>query len=116
MEYKKPPKFSKTAITNAGIILSKNIKDTTKLERSRLILNEWRACHSYPMNTFQGTLRSKAANGHLRDGAIVPQRLKRSSTIIQKLGELNNVGLYNMQDIAGTCDTPHHTRCISGHK
>jgi putative GTP pyrophosphokinase len=100
MEFKKPPNLSRTAIRKAGDILISNTDDVSKIENARLILNQWRACHTYPINTFQATLRRKATNGLLGEGAIVAQRLKRSSTILSKLRELN-VGLPNMQDIAG---------------
>ena len=100
MEYKKPPNITRSQIRRAGNILISDINDDYKLEKARTILNEWRACHSYPINTFQATLRRKAAKRYLGEGAIVAQRLKRGSTIIKKLKELN-VGLINMQDIAG---------------
>jgi putative GTP pyrophosphokinase len=101
MEFKKPPKLSKTTIRKAGKVLVSGTGNDSKLEEARVILNEWRACHAYPINTFEKTLKQKEVRGLLGDGAIIAQRLKRSSTIIEKLKELHKPTLSNMQDIAG---------------
>jgi putative GTP pyrophosphokinase len=101
MEFKKPPKLSKNTIRRAEKILIHGDNNISKLEQAMIILNEWRACHAYPINTFEKTLQRKQAKGILGNQAIIAQRLKRSSTIIEKLRELRNVGLLNMQDIAG---------------
>jgi putative GTP pyrophosphokinase len=101
MEYKKPPKLSKTAIRRAGKILISRTENGSKLEEAQIILNEWRACHAYPINTFEKTLQRKQREGLLGDGAVIAQRLKRSSTIIEKLKQLHKPTLSNMQDIAG---------------
>jgi putative GTP pyrophosphokinase len=101
MEFKKPPKLSKTSIRKAEKILIHGDNNVSKLEQAMTVLTEWRACHVYPINTFEKTLQRKQVKGILGKQAIVAQRLKRSSTIIDKLRELRNVGLLNMQDIAG---------------
>ena len=59
----------------------------------------WRACHGYPINTFQATLRSKLRNGY--GDSIVAQRLKRAPSIIFKLQRFPGMQLARMQDIGG---------------
>ena len=64
------------------------------------IVNSWRACHAYPINTFVATLRVKTRKH--RD-AIVAQRLKRLQAITAKLKRSGNehMKLSQMQDIGG---------------
>ncbi len=103
MTYPKPPNISKRSIDRAGDILINEMEDRTKLNEARIILNQWRACHAYPMNTFNSTLRSKVRNGEFGKDVIIAQRLKRASTIIRKLSEGRDydIHLLNMQDIVG---------------
>jgi hypothetical protein len=63
------------------------------------VLTNWRACHGYPINTFQATLRNmlKAIDKQ----AIVDQRLKRAPSIILKLQRFEGMKLARMQDIGG---------------
>jgi putative GTP pyrophosphokinase len=63
------------------------------------LANRWRACHAYPINTFQATLRTKIKN--CKGDVLVAQRLKRMPTIIDKLVRFPNMQLTTMQDIAG---------------
>lgn len=63
------------------------------------IIANWRASHSYPLNTFQGLLRRHAAT--VDADAIVVQRLKRIDSILAKLQRFSTTELSQMQDIAG---------------
>ncbi len=63
------------------------------------VLANWRACHGYPMNTFQATLRQKLKA--IDKDAIVAQRLKREPSIILKLQRFEGMQLARMQDIGG---------------
>jgi len=63
------------------------------------VLGNWRACHNYPINTFQATLRSKL-RGIDRE-ATVAQRLKRFPSIVAKLQRFKDMQLARMQDIGG---------------
>lgn len=65
------------------------------------ILNNWRSCHGYPVNTFQMTLRDKISALNLKERSLVAQRLKRTPSIINKLARFKNMELSRMQDIAG---------------
>ena len=70
-----------------------------ELEKARDLANRWRACHAYPINTFNSTLRDKI-RGSFSD-PIVAQRLKRMPTIIDKLKRFPTMTLTTMQDIGG---------------
>jgi ppGpp synthetase/RelA/SpoT-type nucleotidyltranferase len=63
------------------------------------IVNNWRASHARPLNTFYVTLNSRAKR--IADGVIVAQRLKRLDSITKKLANLATMQLSQMQDIAG---------------
>lgn len=63
------------------------------------VLGNWRACHNYPINTFQATLRNRLK--HIDPEATVAQRLKRLVSIIAKLRRFPNMELARMQDIGG---------------
>lgn len=98
MSFPPVPNLSKNAINTAGRQLSSsNLKG--KAYRDAVdIVNSWRVCHAYTINTFNATLRKKVAR---YQGAIVAQRLKRLPTIIDKLQRQPNMDLTRMQDIGG---------------
>ena len=62
------------------------------------VVNAWRVCHAYPINTFKSTLWRKVKN---YDSPIVAQRLKRLPTIIDKLNRYPHMELARMNDIGG---------------
>jgi len=99
MSFSKVPAESKSKIKKAGQILIESNPDTIELTWARDLANRWRACHAYPINTFQSTLRSKL-RAYSKD-AIVAQRLKRMPTIIDKLKRYPSMQLTTMQDIGG---------------
>lgn len=63
------------------------------------VINNWRASHAYPLNTFQITLRRKAKK--LEREIIVAQRIKRLESIHKKLTSKGSMRMTQMQDIAG---------------
>lgn len=65
-----------------------------------MILENWRACHNYPINTFQANLRKKIKKRGFKN-TIVAQRLKRVPSILGKLKRNNTMKLARMQDIGG---------------
>lgn len=96
------PKESKTQINKAGRALAeRSFKSSNKQEAEAALdlVNRWRACHAYPINTFNTTLRKK--NSEISLQVITAQRLKRMSTIIKKLRRYKTMKLTTMQDIAG---------------
>lgn len=98
-------KYSRSKVNKAGEILVKYFydKDPNIKERDAVmsysILSNWRAIHTYPINTFQSTLRNKLKT--IDPTALVAQRLKRIPSIIQKLKRFENMHLSRMQDIGG---------------
>lgn len=63
------------------------------------IINNWRPSHSYPLNTFQMTLRRKSKQ--IDKDVIVAQRIKRLESIHAKLSRQPSMRMTQMQDIAG---------------
>jgi hypothetical protein len=84
---------SKGAINRAGDALRAG-----KLEPGQAdILESWRMAHRDVINSFQSLLRARAKNLDVQ----VAQRLKRRSTIIDKLSRHDGMQLARMDDVAG---------------
>lgn len=99
------PKYSRTQVSKAGDILTALSKDpATDLDLDEWlhayeVLANWRACHGYPINTFQATLRTRLKK--IDEAALVAQRLKRTPSILNKLRRFKGMNLARMQDIGG---------------
>ena len=95
----KTPTYSKKQINRAGdTLISSNA--TVQMETEALeVLNHWRSCHAYPINTFQATLRKRLSKV-CTDG-IIAQRLKRTPSILKKLRDNPSMRMARMQDIGG---------------
>ncbi len=98
MSFASVPDESKSQINRAGVILNSG-KDTPGYTDALNLAERWRACHAYPINTFQATLRKKIRS--FEGEPIVAQRLKRMPTIIDKLSRFPTMQLSRMQDIGG---------------
>jgi hypothetical protein len=94
------PLFTKGQINRAGQILV-NPEGYSLEERywADTVLANWRACHGYPINTFQALLRLRLKS--IDKNAIVAQRMKRAPSIILKLQRFEGMNLARMQDIGG---------------
>jgi len=97
-------KYSKTRTDNAGKTLSKFISTPGKgwgpdESKAVEVVNNFRACHAYPINTFQSTLRRKI--NLLNTNYLVAQRLKRLVSTVLKLDRFKKMRLSQMQDIGG---------------
>jgi ppGpp synthetase/RelA/SpoT-type nucleotidyltranferase len=99
MAYTPVPSESKSKINRAGKILVSSNVNSAEYEQAQELANRWRACHAYPINTFQATLRTKLIG--FSGVPIVAQRLKRMPTLIDKLSRHPNMQLTTMQDIGG---------------
>jgi len=99
MPFSPVPIESKRDINKAGHILTDKNSSVDDMEWALDLADRWRACHAYPINTFQATLRRKLSN--YPGEPLVAQRLKRMPTIIDKLKRLPNMQLSTMQDIGG---------------
>lgn len=95
------PKFSRKAVNRAGKFLAFGSReDVDAILNSFDALANWRACHGYPINTFQATLRSKLIR-IAGSEYLVAQRLKRTPSIVAKLRRFPSMNLARMQDIGG---------------
>jgi putative GTP pyrophosphokinase len=93
------PQYSKSQVRKAGQrLLNSNTTSEDFLESLQIIEN-WRSCHGYPINTFQATLRSKLKT--IDSSALVSQRLKRMQSILNKLQRFPSMNLDRMQDFGG---------------
>jgi ppGpp synthetase/RelA/SpoT-type nucleotidyltranferase len=95
------PKFERSIVNRAGRSLT---DATTTLwdadyERALEVVNNWRAAHNFPLNTFQAVLRYKT-KAVVRN-ALVAQRMKRLPSVLQKLRNETSMRLTQMQDIGG---------------
>ena len=93
------PLYSKSKLDWAGKILTDTKPSSEDLKLAWSMLNNWRACHDYPINTFQSTLRKRLKK--VDTSSIVAQRLKRMPAIIAKLKRFPDMRLSQMQDIGG---------------
>lgn len=94
------PQYTKGQVNRAGQILS--APDQYSLQErawADTVLANWRACHGYPINTFQALLRLRLKD--IDKNAIVAQRMKRAPSIVLKLQRFEGMNLARMQDIAG---------------
>lgn len=100
------PKYNKSQVKNAGEVLTKKnpylleeLEDRKKYRLALAVLNNWRASHSFPLNTFQVRLRTQTQQ--IDQTALIAQRLKRTPSIINKLKRFKRMNLSRMQDIGG---------------
>lgn len=103
------PQYSRGDVNRAGETLRAEStitdeRDSPTVDPDELywayqVLGNWRACHNYPINTFQSTLRNRLK--HIDRQATVAQRLKRLPSIIHKLVRFPHMQLARMQDIGG---------------
>jgi ppGpp synthetase/RelA/SpoT-type nucleotidyltranferase len=100
-----------------GLISEDEFEDDAHISSSSVI-NNWRAAHAYPLNTFQMTLRNRTKR--VDEHAIVAQRVKRLSSIENKLRRYSQLKLSTIQDIAGARaiveSVPHVYRLVKGYK
>lgn len=100
MKFPAKAAYTKGEIDRAGRVASSSEPSSEEFRQAVEIINKWRVGHSYPMHTFNMTLRNKAFA--IDKNAVVARRLKRMPTILDKLGSRNtSMNLSRMQDIGG---------------
>ncbi len=94
------PQHSREDVDTAGRILASAFVPSEDLDGALSIINNWRASHHFPLNTFRTNLRRKAA---VFPDAVIAQRVKRLRAIQHKLRKhtKNPIALSEMQDIGG---------------
>ncbi|BDL42417.1 RelA/SpoT domain-containing protein [Methylorubrum sp. GM97] len=88
------PQFTRSRIRAAG----KRIRDNQHTAEDVAVLENFRASHTYIMNTFNANLRLRSRGKDV----VVAQRLKRRHTIFDKLRREPNMQLHLMHDVAGS--------------
>lgn len=96
------PSVTRGEVDRAGRLLARNggTANVLLIGHALDVVNNWRAAHSFPLNTFQVMLRDRVKQMGAVD-AIVAQRLKRTPSIIGKLRRFPSMKLSRMQDIGG---------------
>jgi ppGpp synthetase/RelA/SpoT-type nucleotidyltranferase len=90
---------SKGAIDRAGAALAKAENPAEIGNADLAVINNWRACHAYPLHAVKMTLRQRAKI--VSHHALIAQRLKRLPSIAIKLKHNPAMKLSQMQDIGG---------------
>lgn len=94
------PQFTKRQVDFAGARLAEGpLMDPNGYNQALEIINNWRSSHSFPLNTFQTTLRRKGRK--IDPECLVAQRIKRLSSVSLKLRRYPGLRLSQMQDIGG---------------
>ncbi|MCG3176505.1 MAG: hypothetical protein MOGMAGMI_01460 [Candidatus Omnitrophica bacterium] len=93
------PANNRGRVDAAGAMLLNPRATDNEKEDALAIINNWRASHAYPLQSLKMTLLKRGKR--VSDKAVVAQRLKRLSSIDQKLRRNNNMKLTQMQDIGG---------------
>lgn len=96
------PTYTKGEVDRAGLTLLPWWRNGTKpddLDLAFIIVENWRSSHSMPLLTFRMSLSNRARR--LEQGAIVAQRLKRFSSLMNKLDREPTMKLSQMQDLGG---------------
>jgi len=95
------PEHKPEEVNAAGRALGKMEFPVTAIEGldALAVINNWRAAHAYPLNTFQITLRHRARK--IERNVIIAQREKRLDSIHRKLVAKPTMRMTQMQDIAG---------------
>jgi len=85
------PTYLTSEVNRAGRVLASSSSTPIEIDWATDVLADWRACHLYPINTFQSTLRGRV--GKIDRYAIVAQRLKRAPSFISKLRGFKSMNL-----------------------
>jgi Region found in RelA / SpoT proteins len=99
MEWVKPEYPRDVVNAAAKVLLKRGAVVAEEHDEALRIVDNWRYCHNYPLNTFKVTLRKYAKKAF--PAAVVAERRKRLSSILFKLEREPSMKLTQMQDIAG---------------
>ena len=95
------PQYSRSQVDAAGRLVAAppNTANVDEFLFAWNVVNNWRASHSFPLNTFAVGLkqRGKAVD----PDCLVAQRIKRLASIRQKLARFSSMQFSQMQDIGG---------------
>jgi ppGpp synthetase/RelA/SpoT-type nucleotidyltranferase len=111
LEMYEKPEHSFNQVDKAGnCVLDKKYSRADRIKFMRIFLN-FRAAHSYPLNSMYMTLLRRARKLDRRP--LVAQRLKRSESIFLKLIRRGSMQLSQMQDIGGCRAVLQNVRLVN---
>lgn len=93
------PLISRTQVRKAGKAIVKHDIAPDDRGEALAVVNNWRAAHSFPLNSLQMNLRKHT--NRVDTNALVYQRLKRMPSIEAKLKREPTMDLARMQDLGG---------------
>ena len=91
--------YTRSQVDAAGAVLADIYATPDDMDSALAIINNWRAAHSFPLNTFQIWLKNKSRE--LQPDSLVAQRIKRLASINLKISRFPSIRLSQMQDIGG---------------
>ncbi|WP_347312902.1 RelA/SpoT domain-containing protein [Defluviimonas sp. SAOS-178_SWC] len=93
--------YSRGEIDRAGQVLRGKLthENFSQYIDAYSVMDNWRASHSFPLNTIQMSLRRRSKN--VDRSADIVQRLKRAPSVISKLRRYDGMLLSRMQDLGG---------------
>jgi ppGpp synthetase/RelA/SpoT-type nucleotidyltranferase len=98
-KYYPAPEYSRREVNRAGQVLVNPNASDAEMEVALSVINNWRASHNFPLNTFQMRLRKVARK--INPESLVAQRIKRLSSIKLKLERFPDMNMSQIQDIGG---------------
>jgi ppGpp synthetase/RelA/SpoT-type nucleotidyltranferase len=94
------PEYSREKVNAAGnVLMGRPTRIKMEFEEALIIINNWRASHNFPLNTFQTRLRKLSRD--IDADSIVAQRIKRLASISHKLDRFQEMKVTQIQDIGG---------------
>ena len=94
------PAYSRRKVDEAGATYVSASATPEQRELARVVINNWRSSHSFPLNTLQVNLRHRATR--IDSDPTVAQRIKRLPSIRHKLERFPSMNLSRMQDLGGS--------------
>lgn len=96
MEWKSS-QYSRSQINKAGKVIINSEEENMSLDEALMVIDNWRASHAYPLHVFYTYFR----RNYINSGYIVAERLKRLTSIIEKLKREPHMQLWKMHDLGG---------------
>ncbi|MQM28714.1 RelA/SpoT domain-containing protein [Glycomyces albidus] len=93
------PENNRKTVDRAGKAFIDPTAEPAVRAEARVVINNWRSSHSFPLNTLVMTLRKHARV--IDPNALVARRIKRLPSIRLKLELHQNMKLTQMQDLGG---------------
>ena len=93
------PKYSKKRVKKAGRSIVHAPIESDDFQSAKPVFHNWRSAHAFPMQIMLDLLRKNSIR--IDKNAFAVQRLKRVSSIVNKLFDEEGMSLSRMEDIGG---------------